>query len=219
MPRTPSIPTIPTTGAEDIGVAVPAGPSVVFLRDTFTGSNGTSIVSHTGELGATWTKHAQSTSVTQDQIQANRAQGPAATSTNIYTSSATPASPDYDVTIVPVVLVDNATSYAAPAGRMDTVANTCYFCQYYMGTDAVSLNVISAGVVTQLGSDVVITPQATLTLRMLGDQISCLVDGATVLGPFTNAVITTAGKAGYRHGGTNSTTDGVHIDSIVAAGR
>lgn len=219
MPRTPSIPTMPTTGADDIAVAVPAGPSIVFLWDTMTGS-GASLVGHTGELGATWTKHASSTSVTHDTITAaNRAMGPAATSTNIYTSSGVPPSPDYDVTIVPVSLVDNGTSYAAAAGRMDTVANTCYWCQYYMGTHAVSLNVVSAGVITQLGSDVVITPQATLTLRMFGNQISCLVDGATVIGPIANSVISTAGKAGLRHGGTNSTTDGVHIDSIVAAAR
>lgn len=192
-----------------------SGP-VLFMQDTFTGVNGTTIVSRAGEVGATWTKNTASTASTDDTIQANRAMGPIGSGTNIYHSSAVPPSADYDVTVRMTQLTDNDSSHVEAAGRMSTTANTHYFMAYGSTSNNCSLNVIVNGVNTVLAS-VLLVPTASLTLRMIGNQITGFVDGVQVLGPITDSAISTAGRAGFRHGGFHSATTGVHVDSIEAS--
>lgn len=66
-----------------------------FTVDTMTGTNGTAITSHTGEVGATWTDVGAGTVAT---IQTNRLR-PASDSTgvNMYTASGTPSDANYAV--------------------------------------------------------------------------------------------------------------------------
>jgi hypothetical protein len=189
---------------------------VTFMADTFAGTNGATVISRAGEIGATWTKLAASTAITHDTIQSNRAMGPAQSGTNIYYANGLPPSPDYDVTISVVQLTDNNTSHYSAVGRMSTTQNTNYFAQYAQSDHLFSLNLMNNNALTTLAS-VSLTPQSTVTLRMVGDQISALADGVLVLGPVTNTAIAGAGLAGYRHGGLSTTTTAIHIDAIQAS--
>lgn len=68
-----------------------------FVVDSFTGTNGTAITSHTGELGATWTDSGGSGG-TAPTIQTNRLKAANnSTGNNFYTASGTPADRDYVV--------------------------------------------------------------------------------------------------------------------------
>lgn len=98
---------------------------------------------------------------------------------------------------------------------MSTTLNTMYYVSYNSSSNACTLSVIVAGTVTTLASAFMLAT-SSLTLRMVGDQISGLVDGVLVFGPVTNSTITTVGRAGFRHGGFNNTGAGIHVDNIEA---
>jgi len=132
-----------------------------------------------------------------------------------------PPSADYDVSVDLVVKTVITNCFVGVAGRIQAAATT-FYQMYHDGTAnnwVVSRRVADTN--TVLGT---VAAGATagntyrITLRMEGNQISGLVNGTVVLGPFTDANITTAGYPGIRrldNTGCTATT-GVHYDNFSA---
>src|SRR5262249_8766684 len=103
----------------------------VFVNDTFTDTNGTTLGSHTGETGATWTKYPGYTS--DDAITSNRLRGPGSATYGFYLASGTPGVADYDVEGELFVVSDaNGTGDSwAILGRADSAADSYYYVTFH----------------------------------------------------------------------------------------
>ncbi|NMC75391.1 MAG: hypothetical protein GYA56_13690 [Geobacteraceae bacterium] len=186
---------------------------MVFVTDTFTDANGTSVVSHTGELGASWTRQ---TGYEYDAvIQNGRLAGYLATATAGY-ASGVPGSPDYSVSADLYVVSDTSGRLSGVTGRASTSAFTFYLARYLRGSGWQLFKYVG-GTFTQLGSSVAqpLTLGATyrMELRMSGNVISLYVDGQLLITQIDSA-ISAAGRAGYRLTGTPTT--GYHLDNLRA---
>lgn len=133
----------------------------------------------------------------------------------------TPPSADYDVSVDLVVKTVITNCFVGVAGRIQAAATT-FYQMYHDGTAnnwVVSKRIADTN--TVLGSVAAGASAGNtyrITLRMEGNQISGLVNGTVVLGPFTNADITTAGYPGLRRldNSNASATTGVHYDNFSA---
>jgi lysophospholipase L1-like esterase len=95
-----------------------------FVNDTFTGASA-ELSTHTGETGATWTKH--SFGGTNCSIDGSGSLlGNAGGTQNCYYASGTPSSADYSVTVVLNRVGTAGTDLIAVAGRINTAASTWY---------------------------------------------------------------------------------------------
>lgn len=193
-------------------------PPANFLDDTFTDANGTLLTAHTpNPNGGTW--GLQTGSGGSCSINSNRAY---ATSATAMVNSATPPSANYVVAAQLVPLsVDHNTSWGV-MGRADPASYTFYtaFIYGYSGVFSLFLSVFLASSYYNL-TNVGLPSQPTLgssheiKLSMVGSAISVYWDGVQLITPFTDANITTAGKAGI-YLANSTTTTGVHVDSITA---
>lgn len=185
-----------------------ATPLSVPVFDTFTDSDSTVLSSHTGQVGATWTKHASFTSL--QTITGNRVHGDGAGFT-VYYASGTPASPEYDV----IGTVHNVTNVAndqtGVVGRVATGANTMYRGNYF-NNSAFFLQKAVAGTVTNLGSYTASLTTNEVRLRMRGSALALNVDGVERV-TATDTAITAAGLAGTMTRFSN-TTVGYHLADI-----
>jgi hypothetical protein len=183
-----------------------------FVSDTFTGTNGTLLNAHVGELGATWTKHGFYGAGSYT-INANRIYLTAANAG--YYSSAIPTSPDYDVEAIIHCFSNNVGSIQF-SGRMSTTRDTMYLVVVTTGQIQLYSFVEAAG--TSLGvfnNTFVAGNDYTVRLRMVGSSISVKLNGTTVIGPVTDTAITAAGRVGVRgSGGLAGTATSFHMDSI-----
>lgn len=188
-----------------------------FVYDTFTDTDGVLPTSHTGETGATWTKHASGGGGAAVISNANRVRGTSSTR-SLYYASGTPASADYDVTAV-LYAVSTTDTYPGPCGRIDTAAETMYYVTWDHTRGLWELSKRVAGALTSLGTyadTFTVGTSKTCMLRMVGSTISVLIDGVSRIS-VTDTAISAAGKAGFRQGNAASTNStGVHIDSISA---
>src|SRR5512139_903105 len=189
-----------------------------FLSDTFTDTDNVTLQNHTGETGATWATTSGTLTVTANRVWSTNNPGR-------YYASGTPGSADYSVTAIVRVITLSITGWTMVCGRMATDSDTQYVAALRRaspggGTWSLEVSKFVTGTSTLLGSTTVTTPSAnsdhTLTLTMVGDQISGTYDGTTI-GPYTDSGITTAGKAGLRpFNNSAGSTTGVHYDSITA---
>ncbi len=189
-----------------------------FLSDSMTDTEDTLLSAHTGETGATWTRHPVQAMTAE--VAANRVRSSSTTASRcIYYASGAPANADYDVEAV--VYIASTASEVGVAGRMDTAAETYYYFAARPNPGDYRLAKSVSGTVTTLGSLVVNTFTAgesvTIRLEMRGDQISGYVDGTRVVGPITDTTLTAAGKTGVRFFGAFADTTGPHVESITAA--
>lgn len=184
----------------------------IFVNDTFTDTDGVGILSHTGELGATWTVHP---SYSQDgSIDTNRLI--TTTNTFVYASGA-PGSANYSVDVVFRAASLATNGVITACGRIDTSTNTFYAAQYVTGDGSWTLYKIVAGSFTPLAyhsQTLTAGTDYTGTLDMNGTTIRLLVDGVQ-RASVTDSAITAAGKAGIRIAYSTHTT-GLHIDSVTA---
>ena len=191
-----------------------------FVCDTFTDTADTTLASHTGETGATWTAH-PSSAVTSNITDANRLRMTASEDTggSDYYASGSPASADYEVE--GVLYVKSVINESGVLGRVDSTTTTWYEAMYLApSTEWRLLSRVNGTPTTNLGTftQVLSTETAyTVTLRMVGSAISLWVDGVERVSA-TNTDVTAAGKAGIRYWGTGtpSNTAGLHLDSITA---
>lgn len=186
----------------------------IFVSDTFTDTSGTALPSHTGETGATWTRHG---SYAADIVvsDANRARGTGTAALNY--ASGTPASAEYDVE-ADLRCVSNL-SFNGVCGRVATGADTTYIARFFNANGWQLLKLV-AGVATTLGTDT--TDGTTLTvgstyalkLEIRNAAKKLFIGGAERLSSADNA-ITAAGQSGVRGSGGSNTT-GYHLDNYVA---
>lgn len=117
-----------------------------------------------------------------------------------YQHSGVPASADYTVS---ADITRTASGSTPPqmgvCARMQAGVQTLYFAVYTHSSTNVRLFKFVAGTQTQLGASYTLTlgtSPRNLRLRVHVDQISVELDGATIIGPVTDAAISGAGKAG-----------------------
>lgn len=189
-----------------------------FVTDTFTEASATTLASHTGELGATWTVHpaaAYTGTATVDEI-GDRVY-PANTVTAYY-ASGVPPSADYYVQ-GDIYVMSVTSNNSAICARMDTTANTMYLIRLNNGTTW-ELRKIVAGTATTLRTSTNQLPSAgqsaTIKLVVSGSTITGYVNGVEEMTAITDTDISAAGRAGVRFATGDSASTGYHIDNFSA---
>jgi hypothetical protein len=180
-----------------------------FVSDTFTDTDGTNITAHTGETGATWTRHGSAT-VSTSVINSN-ALSDGGSSNDICYASGLPAGVEYTVSAVTSWPVTGA-ACTGICGRMDTAANTFYMLR---NTSATSLELFKrvAGTFTSLGTFTISSPVGTtqtLNLEITDATKKAFQDGTERISSTDNA-ITAAGRAGLRGNGSSTTVGGIWL--------
>lgn len=186
----------------------------------------TTLTSHTGEVGATWTQHSSSTGTSEVITATGWLRPSAASTTSVYYASGTPTNANYTVEADLKWLGTINGSGHGPGiiGRVNTGATTFYMCRYSEGIsfDGWQLYKFVSGTATQIGSNSSqgLTAGTTyhMKLTMNGTAIDCSVDGVSKASG-TDSSITAAGKAGFRLFGGSGTTDdtnGVELDNFTA---
>ena len=179
------------------------------ILDQFTGPDGTSVTTYS----AAWARHSAGTGLMA--LLGNRArQSGSTTSLHVYVGTQ-PSSADYDVSAnLYFGTVSGAPSVGLCGRIVSTDVATMYQARATIGTGIALLRIINNSATTL--ATVPYTPvqgsEPRLTLRMRGDQISVLLDGAVVIGPITDANIAGAGYAGMRAASSNTTS--VHLDNF-----
>lgn len=200
----------PTFWGQNTTVTPPAD----FATDSFTEASDVVLSAHTGELGATWTKHASYAQTVTVDAATDRIY---ADGTVAYYASGTPPSPNYYVQN-DVYAASIISTNAGPYGRIDTATDSMYGCRMNNGTDW-QLRVINSGSATTLGTSANQLPTAgqtkTLRLTMSGSTITCSVNGVVEIS-VTDGSITAAGKAGVRFAGAGTATTGFLLDAFSA---
>lgn len=202
-------------------VAVAGVPAyaATYLNDTFTGTAGTALDSHTGETGATWTKHTSFASSAVVITDANRIRSNTA-SASVYYSSGTPAAAlRQDVTAV-MRFKSLAGTFAGVTIETDTAANTFYWVMYSVGSTGWQVWKNVAGSSTQIGGTYSDSPGAdtdrTLRVLKVAHTIFVFIDGTLRITLLDNA-ITAAGRVGIVTQGAATNTTGIHFDSLAAS--
>jgi hypothetical protein len=210
-----------------------------FVTDSFTDTNGTGLNAHTGELGASWIKHASATSTGHPAIQSNRLQTTEAAKNENYYSSGVPASADYSVSLE-FTFNGGTAEIAGPAARMSTSVNSGYFFINYQNFTDLRLYKYVNGTLTQLGTAVNFSAAIGITYRLTIDVAGTTIAGRmqrlsdslwiNSAGAFgasqvncisaTDSAITAAGRAGWwlsNNGGTRGQIDNFSADETLVA--
>lgn len=215
-----------------------------FVTDSCTGTNGTNFTSHTGELGATWFKHASATNTGDPQIQGNKLQTTESAVNENYYASGSPASADYSFSLDYTYNAIGGNEIAGPGARLTTGAtNTGYFFIFFKVVGELRLYKYVAGTLTQIGTGVTFAPVNGATYRFTIDPVGTAIAGRlqrlsdsnwiNSAGAFgasqvncasvTDSSITAAGKAGFWYssdttsGGTRGTLDNFSADQATGA--
>lgn len=194
--------------------------SAEFVKDNFTDIAGKTLALHTGDKGATWTKHKNYVGDTVID-NAGRIRNNYSGSGSVYYASGRPSSADYYVK-GDVTLLSSAGDYFSIAGRMSTSTNTFYEFGYSNLGSYWFLRKLVNGSPTLLTK--LLEPFGSvgtthfLKLSMEDSTISGYVDGALKLSA-TDVSITSAGVAGVVSNGLVSDTTGQHLDSFTAGGK
>ena len=188
------------------------------VKDTFTGTTGVDLNAHTGELGATWTKHPLETSGSLVVGSDNKVWTNSSTNEALYYSSGVPAGPDYTVQAdIYVASLPGTVDDIGLCGRMNTTTENLYMCRVISGN--LELYVCIAGTYTRVNYTAY-SPSAganfTMQLTMVGATISASIVGGPSCSVF-DTQITAAGRAGIR--GSNyvaSASTGYHLDNFLS---
>jgi len=188
--------------------------------DTFTGSSGTLLTAHTGELAATWTRQAGAADATISD--ANRMYRSGTGYSADYTSLS-PTSADYSVEADVVVKSNMSGETVGVIGRLNTATNTYYAATWEQADTSWNLAKYANGTISYL-TYVSFLPSLTvgqsyhLKLEMVGTTLNLYVGGTLVL-TTTDSSLTTAGRAGVITGADSfssaqSNTTGLHLDNF-----
>lgn len=187
-----------------------------FITDTFTGSAGTAITSHTGETGATWTHntaaYASSNMVLTD---ANRLRNNYSGVSLPY-ASGLPGDPNYSVSAAIYQAGTPPTSFLGVAGRINTAAGTFYYAVYNITGTKWQLSKNVNGSSTTLGQvSTALVNGDVVTLDMQDRMIRLLVNGVELIRAADES-ITAAGRAGVVGNASATNANGYHLDSFSA---
>lgn len=189
----------------------------MFVKDTFTGASaGSNLTAHTGEIGATWTKHPNQASASLLIDASGRIYGNAAVD-NTYYASGVPASANYSVYADVIMLSDPGAAHVSVCGRISTSALTYY--RFALTKTNVYLQKYVAGVLTTITSGAYAPNEGQtyrIGLHMSSTTLKATIDGAVVLA-VTDASISAAGRIGTDPFGAPGASDGWHIDNVWGA--
>ncbi|WP_088283831.1 sialate O-acetylesterase [Kineosporia sp. A_224] len=220
------------------GTSVPSStasttPSTSIVLDTFTGTNGTALASHTPDAGGTWTLKGGAGAIALNGSGKAVTSGLGATKTTWY-NARTPGSANYSASlkITPTSTTDNE---VGPMVRVDTAADTMLVgCHFFSSPNSpfgiIQVNAGTTSILGQTSSVTLSTSETyTLTLAATGTTVTLTVQrasdsqyltsggtwqaGATVAVSATTAV-TATGRAGIF--AAISGANGTLIDDYVA---
>lgn len=193
--------TAKVSGTAKTGTAA-AGPTD-FVNDTFTDTDTTTLASHTGETGATWTLHTTCTGTIS--IRSNRAhKDNASPATCYYASGTAPSGTNYSVEGVLVDLTAETRS-ARICGWMDTTTFTAV-CAGRVNSTTMELIKFINGTATQQDTLTITYTQdlnRTVKVTRSGTDYEWFVDGASQgTTSITDTELSGAGRVGVRMTGT-----------------
>lgn len=185
-----------------------------FLTDTFTGTDGTGLTSHTGETGATWTEHTDFTASADLVIASNRIRSDAAGAAGSFIhASGSPSRADYYVEGILRAVSLPGTGYAGIGGRCNTSSGgEFYWVVYNLGTTQWELYRFDT-IIGTYSQSLSGGTNYTVRLDMSGSRIRVLIDSVVRI-DVSNTSITAAGKAMVIGYGAFSDSTGLHLDSI-----
>ena len=197
--------------------------SAQIASDTFTGTAGTLLTAHTGELAASWTRQSGTADeAISDTGRVYRASGSGGYTLN--TASLTPVNADYTVEADVVLKSTLSGDMIGLVGRL-TSANTYYLARWEQFDGSWNLAMYYGGYLYYLdyvtGQTLTVGQSYHLKFEMIGSSIKLYVDGV-LKASATDSSITASGKAGLmdgdrESGGTNtgkSNTTGIHLDNF-----
>lgn len=212
-----------------------------FVTDTFTDTDNVSILSHTGELGATWIKYAGlATNALESKVGTNKlVAGEATGNIAFYQASGTPASADYSAT-ADVQFNGSASTFSGPMIRMPLGGSSGYLLRYSTGNVAPTLTMYLSASSSTIGTGPSFVPTSGVvyryTLSATGTSLVCTCQrlsdnqylnsagswqsGATTFLTVTDANITAAGKPGvvhYQAAATPEVIDNFSADQVGGA--
>lgn len=181
------------------------------FQDTFTGSNGTQLQSHTPDIGTSWTRLYGSAAALDWVINASNQIAPEVSTDNgvIYTADATYSNANY---YVEFTLTAQSTSTARPTYALVRVQDqeNMYAVLINGGTNTCSLYKKVSGTWTALGSAFSKPADGSVCkLEIIGTTLTFYDDGVSVASA-TDSSISVAGKAGLAAGGGAELVDSTH---------
>jgi hypothetical protein len=184
-----------------------AGYTVYQVYDTFAGTNGATLNSHTtNDAGYSWVQYNLDGTSLLLLNGSNAVKGVSGSGTSYV--NMTPTSADYSVSGLCTVTTGGICKME---GRVSTGVATFYEAVFLNGT-GVQLYKLVSGAVTQLGSTYsgVTTGAHTIGLSMIGTSISASVDGVPVI-TATDSTITAAGVPALSVTSTGATVSGFTV--------
>lgn len=188
-------------GGDQTGEGSSSTITELIFSDSFTGSNGTDLVSHTPDTGTSWTEAIDTAGNLNIQIQSNQARASAFSESNTLAYVANPASTHADMRI-------EAKFAGLPTSNDDVFkfvvryqdSNNFYACVFSWDSGnayAVWFDKTVGGTVTDLtgGATPTIVAGDTVACQIEGTTLKILVNGTTILTD-SDTSISTAGKAG-----------------------
>ena len=182
-----------------------------FVSDTFTDTAAVLLTAHTGETGATWTKHPNWTGGNGVISNANRVRANDGSVAIMY-ASGVPSSADYEVRCD--MNVQSVTSgNTGIMGRINTSSNSWIWIGYN-GT-AWAYRRDAGGAVTTAAQTLTVGQTYALKLSMIGTAVKFYVDGIEKIS-VTESTVTAAGRAGLAFLDSTSNSTGFHFDNFQA---
>jgi hypothetical protein len=190
-----------------------------FITDTFVGTAGTDLNTHTADVGGAWARQS-GTSSGLILTNPNRIRPDVGTAVRVYYNATVPAAAEYDVSL-DVTILSVIGDTAGPVGRASTGAATYYFARCNAQAGTVDLYKVVSGTPTLLASAAytwTVGQTYTIKLELRDAAKKVHVNGVEVLSSADNA-ITAVGRAGVRFTGASgqSSAAGTHGSNFVAA--
>lgn len=187
--------------------------------DTFTDTDGTSLLEHKPDGGGFWIRP-NGILLTTPTLDNGRVHNVNDVNGRWYAHSARPRGADYEVSADVVMRSDNNLSSAGVFARMplNEIAQQ-YFARYNSNGNTWQLYkntpTLGAALLGSFAQELTIDQAYRLTLRCQGSAISVLVDSVEVIA-VTDAEISSRGRAGVRLQQAMTSTVGVHLDNFQA---
>lgn len=194
-----------------VALAAPAAQGAV-VTETFTGTDGTALEDHVGEVGATWTWHPNYPAYVR--LQSGRGWGP---EWGLYFASGIPATAEYDVT-ADIHVKSNTGAMGIVARASTSGTDNLYMARYNAATTRWELVKCSGSCTVLASYSQTLTVGTTYALKLeVRNGTKKLFVNGVERASSTDNTITQVGRAGIRTGpGTGPTsTAGYHIDNFV----
>lgn len=196
-----------------------------FVTDSFTDVAGTLLISHTGEVGATWTKNVAASDGGNHAVISNEGRLYCDNTADVQAMYASGVPPTANYSVFATFFVKSVIDQSVGiCGRMNTGSADYYSVIYTSTSGTWSLAKVLSGSFSGIGSNwvqTIPTGQSVLAeLRMIGTALSVYINGVLRISA-TDSSILTAGRASLRVGNSSASaaatnTTGAHLDNFAA---